>query len=90
VRLTAVAPITPPQLPQQPIATTEASTALIGEKTVWFNQQPMPAKLYDRTKLQSGHQFTGPASVFQYDTTTVITPEWETAVDPFGNLILTL
>jgi N-methylhydantoinase A len=89
VRLTAVAPITPPQLPQQPVTTTEASTALIGKKTVWFNQQPMPTKLDERAKLQPGHRFVGPAIVFQYDTTTVIPPEWETAVDVFGNLSLT-
>jgi N-methylhydantoinase A len=89
VRLTAVAPITPPQLPQQSPATTDADTAIIGEKTVWFNQHPMMAKLYDRTRLRSGHHFNGPAIVFQYDTTTVIPPAWETAVDPFGNLILT-
>ncbi|MCB8944832.1 MAG: hydantoinase/oxoprolinase family protein [Ardenticatenaceae bacterium] len=89
VRLTVVAPITPPQLPHYPPTATQADTALIGEKSVWFNQQPMTTKLYDRAKLQSGHRFTGPAIVFQYDTTTVIPPEWETAVDPFGNLILT-
>ena len=89
MRLTAVAPITPPQLPQHSPATTDANIALIGEKTVWFNQQPMSTQLYDRTKLQHGHRFTGPAIVFQYDTTTVIPPEWETAVDSFGNLILT-
>jgi N-methylhydantoinase A len=71
------------------VTTTEASTALIGEKTVWFNQKPMPTKLYDRAKLQPGHRFVGPAIVFQYDTTTVIPPEWETAVDVFGNLSLT-
>ncbi len=89
VRLTAVAPTLPPQLPQQPPTTTKANVALIGEKTVWFNQQAMPTRLYDRAKLQPGHHFTGPAIVFQYDTTTVIPPEWQTAVDPFGNLILT-
>jgi N-methylhydantoinase A len=61
----------------------------MGEKSVWFNQQPMPTKLYDRAKLQAGHRFAGPAIVFQYDTTTVIPPEWETAVDAFGNLLLT-
>jgi N-methylhydantoinase A len=49
----------------------------------------MPTKFYDRAKLQPGHRFVGPAIVFQYDTTTVIPPEWETAVDVFGNLSLT-
>ena len=89
VRLTAVASTMPPQLPQQPTTITKADTALISKKPVWFKQQPMPTSLYDRAKLQPGHHFTGPAIVFQYDTTTVIPPEWQTAVDPFGNLILT-
>jgi N-methylhydantoinase A len=90
VRVTAVAPVTPPQLTPRPPGPASAADALIGEKTVWFNQQPHPTSLYDREKLRPGHKFTGPAIVFQYDTTTVIPPEWETAVDAYGNLLLTI
>ncbi|MCP5100448.1 MAG: hydantoinase/oxoprolinase family protein [Chloroflexi bacterium] len=89
VRLTAVAPVTPPTLSKQPKAGTDATDAVLGEKQVWFKQRPYPTKLYDRKKLQPGNQFTGPAIVFQYDTTVVIPPEWETAVDAFGNLLST-
>ncbi len=89
IRLTAVAPVTPPPLPQYPLAESDAAAALVGEKEVWFNQQPVLTRLYDRARLRPGHQFPGPAIVFQYDTTTVVPPEWDTAVDSYGNLLLT-
>ncbi|PID86609.1 MAG: 5-oxoprolinase [Chloroflexi bacterium] len=88
VRVTAVAPVTPPPITKQPRTHTSAETACIGEKAVWFNQQPYPTKLYRRDKLQPGHKFTGPAIVFQYDTTIVIPMGWKTAVDEYGNLLL--
>ncbi|MBX3056304.1 MAG: hydantoinase/oxoprolinase family protein [Anaerolineae bacterium] len=89
IRLTAVAPVTPPPLPQYPPAEPDATAALVGEKEVWFNQQPVLTRLYNRARLRPGHQFPGPAIIFQYDTTTVVPPEWGTAVDVYGNLLLT-
>lgn len=85
VRITAVSPITPPALPTQPARTTQA--VALGQKPVWFHQHPTLTALYDRAALQPGHQFSGPAIIFQYDTTTVVPPGWETAVDGQGNLI---
>ncbi|MCA9954573.1 MAG: hypothetical protein KC434_07630, partial [Anaerolineales bacterium] len=89
LRVTAVAPVEPPQILQSPLGPADASAAILGQKSAWFGQQPQPTTLYDRDMLHPGHQFSGPAIVFQYDTTIVIPPEWETAVDPFHNLILT-
>jgi N-methylhydantoinase A len=89
VRVTAVVPITPLSLTRQPFSQTSAHDACLGEKTVWFNQRPYATNLYERDKLLPGHTFSGPAIVFQYDTTSVIPPEWKTAVDPYGNLVLT-
>jgi N-methylhydantoinase A len=89
IRLTAVAPITPPPLPQFPPANTDLAVAYVGEKPVWFAQQPMLTRLYDRHKLQAGHVVAGPAVLFQYDTTIVIPPGWQTAVDNYHNLLLT-
>ncbi len=89
IRLTAVAPVTPPPLPQYPMAEPDAAAALVGEKEVWFNQQPVVTRLYDRARLRPGHQFPGPAIIFQYDTTTVVPPGWDTAVDVYRNLLLT-
>lgn len=85
VRITAVSPITPPVLPTQPASPTQA--VVLGQKIVWFNQHPTLTTLYDRDSLRPGHQFSGPAVIFQYDTTTVVPPGWETAVDGQGNLI---
>ena len=59
-----------------------------GEKTVWFNGQPNRAGLYERQQLRAGQTVTGPAIVFQFDTTTVLPPGWRASVDRFGNLIV--
>ncbi|MFQ5398924.1 MAG: hydantoinase/oxoprolinase family protein [Anaerolineae bacterium] len=90
LRLSAVAPVSPPSLPAVPLGGSDAADALIGEKPVWFGQQVVPARLYDRARLQPRNRFAGPAIVFQYDTTTVIPPEWDAAVDQHRNLVLTI
>jgi len=89
VRVTAVADITPLHLPGRPAGSPDPTAAVLGQKRVWFGRQPHTAVLYEREKLLPGHRFPGPAIVFQYDTTTVIPPGWETAVDAFGNLLVT-
>ncbi|MCA9971746.1 MAG: hypothetical protein KC425_16085, partial [Anaerolineales bacterium] len=89
VRLTAVAPADFPELAPLPADGGAAQPAPLGEKAVWFSGQPATARLYDRAALRPGQQFSGPAVVFQYDTTTVVPPGWETAVDAVGNLLLT-
>jgi N-methylhydantoinase A len=88
LRVTAVTPTPPPDLPHHLPGSPDATSALLGHKPVWFEQRPWPTRLYDRRKLQPGHRFNGPAIVFQYDTTTVIPPGWEAAVDGYGNLVL--
>jgi N-methylhydantoinase A len=90
VRVTAVAPVEPPTLLRESLGEADATTAVVGQKPVWFKQQPQQTTLYNRDLLRPGHRFSGPAIVFQYDTTLVILPSWETAVDEMHNLILTL
>ncbi len=89
LRVTAVAPSRPLQMPQEPPGPADASAAVVGQKRVWFKQQPQPTTLYERARLRPGNQFSGPAILFQYDTTVVVPPGWETAVDSGANLILT-
>ncbi|RMG89118.1 MAG: hydantoinase/oxoprolinase family protein [Chloroflexi bacterium] len=88
-RLTAVFPITPPAIFAHPAQKDDPSSARLGTKQVWFDGQPITTSLYQRERLQPGNRFAGPAVVFQYDTTTVVPPGWETAVDSYGNLVLT-
>jgi N-methylhydantoinase A len=41
-----------------------------------------------RDRLIPGNSFAGPALVTQYDTTTVVPPGWNCAIDPFRNIVL--
>jgi N-methylhydantoinase A len=43
--------------------------------------------VYEREKLVPGVTIKGPAIVTQYDTTTVLPPEWQAHIDAIGNLI---
>ena len=60
-----------------------------GELPVWLQTQTSePIPCYDRSQLRAGHTFKGPAIVFQYDSTTLVLPHWQVAVDYWGNLLL--
>lgn len=88
IRLKVTAPITPPswQLPDRhPLATATP----IGWKEVWFApDRPTLTALYDRGQLTAGTQLFGPALLFQYDTTTLIPPNWAGNIDSHGHLLL--
>jgi N-methylhydantoinase A len=89
-RLAVVAPITLPDLPRLSGGTNADDIALIGEDLVWFGNDFMPAKLYERSRLEPGNRFHGPAVVYQYDTTTLLPSGWQAVVDWCENLILTI
>jgi len=88
LRLAAMAPGTPLPLSRAEATHTDAASACIGDKLVWFDNQERVTKMYDRSKLRSGHCFTGPALIVQYDSTTVVPPLWQVRVDEIGNLLV--
>jgi N-methylhydantoinase A len=45
--------------------------------------------LYDRESLPPGSSVSGPALLFQLDSTVYIAPGWQAAVDSYRNLVLT-
>ena len=45
-------------------------------------------QVYNRDLFEPGHKISGPAIVEQLDTTTVIQPEQEAAVDEYRNIII--
>ena len=53
-----------------------------------FSGGPTNARLYNRDKLGTGNQISGPAIVLQMDTTIVMPPGWSGSVDGYGNLLL--
>jgi N-methylhydantoinase A len=90
-RLTMDAPQPLPQLPPCPAGGVEPpAEAIAGHGPVWFGpDMTRPTAFYHRAALRAGNRISGPAIVFQYDTTTVIPPGWHGQVDSFGNLLLT-
>ena len=62
--------------------------AVIQDSRFYHEAQWHDAKIYDRNKLHSKHLIPGPAIVSEMDSTTVILPEHEAAVDVVGNLII--
>jgi N-methylhydantoinase A len=88
LRLKVEAQSDAPVLPPWPEARGPVDAARAGRKDVWFEGRPWPTDLYRRDLLGAGHEFEGPAVLFQYDTTTVVPPGWRAVVDGHGQLIL--
>lgn len=65
-----------------------ATDAWIGEQEMHLAQGIVTAKIYDRSKLAPGVQFSGPAIVTQLDATIVVSPGWTALVHSSGALIL--
>jgi N-methylhydantoinase A len=88
IRLTVAAPDEAFHIDREPIGEANADAALIGQKPVWFGSGFFPTHLYHRERLHAGNSFSGPAVVFQYDTTTIVPPGWQASVDEQRNLLL--
>lgn len=88
LRLQATGLVEKPILEEETINTGHTSSlqnARLGQKTLANGLQ---ADLYDRERLVPGAQFSGPALVFQFDSTLYVAPEWLARVDGYRNLIL--
>ncbi|MGM0373677.1 MAG: hydantoinase/oxoprolinase family protein [Chloroflexota bacterium] len=89
LRLQAVGMISKPIIDPEPVQQNDASTALIGKKKgLVGGGSPATFSLYKRELIQPGAHFSGPALVFQMDSTTYLPPHWKAQVDGYHNLIL--
>ncbi len=89
LRIQAVGTIPKPTIAPEPLERNDASSALIGEKPGLVGEGDSSSfKLYKRASLQPGARFSGPALVFQMDSTTYLPPHWKAHVDGYRNLIL--
>lgn len=92
MRLTALGAIQRPTLKE--IASGSSGSprpALKSTRQVYFAESGGQVKtsVYDRYRLQAGALLKGPAIVEEMDSTTVIHPGYQGAVDRFGNIVLT-
>jgi N-methylhydantoinase A len=67
----------------------EVRAAIVKQKQVWFGKQAWDTPLYQRERLPVDAEFTGPAVVVEYSSTTVVPPGWTCRVDERHNLVLT-
>ena len=92
LRMTVSGIMTKP--PQQAAAagTVDSSAAIARRKPVYFRSAGahVDTPVYDRSKLQAGQTFAGPALVEEHASTTVVQPGDSLHIDAFGNLHMTI
>jgi len=90
LRLTAIGKIVRPKMREIPQNGQDVSLALKEPRPAYFAEVGgfVDCSIYDRYKLEPGHEIQGPAIVEEVDSTTVIHPGYRAVADKFGNLFL--
>lgn len=90
VRMTVVGRIRRPTLPSLAKGGPDASEAVTAQRRVYFAEagSSVDCTIYNRQTLAAENRIPGPAIVEEYDSTTVIPPDFAAEVDVKGNLIL--
>lgn len=88
LRLVIAGTTAKPKLPELPSADGPAQP--LRRVSAVMRGRAVDAGLYDRADLRPGHRFSGPAIITQDDTTTIVPPAAEVAIDRLGNALVTL
>jgi N-methylhydantoinase A len=90
-RVAAVGAAEEARLPKDP-APGKLADARIGARDVFFEEAGglVAAEIYERDRLRSGVEFTGPAIVEQLDSTVVLPPGTSAVVDPYLNIVISV
>jgi len=89
VRLTAIGTMVKPKLKVEEKGPESPDKALKGTRDVYFREEGwISCPIYERDKLAHGNLIKGPAVIEESDSTIVIFPGFETAVDNYGNIIM--
>jgi N-methylhydantoinase A len=78
-----------PDLPTGELGSSDASGAVVDQHDVIFDGERVATKIYDRSKLEPGATFEGPAIVTEFDSTTVVLPGHQATVDVNFNILIT-
>ena len=89
-RITAVGAVDKADISAESGAVGDVAEAVKGERPVYFESigDFVETKVYDRTKLSSGHAIPAPAIIEERITTVVLHPGWTARMDGFGNVIM--
>ena len=78
-----------PELPTGELGDADASAAVVGSNRVRFGGVDHDTAIVDRSKLEPGMAFAGPAIVTEFDSTTVVLPGYSASVDAQFNVLIT-
>jgi len=79
----------PPVSEEGELGPADASHAVVDERhKIYLDGQWIPAKVYDRGKLERGNRITGPAVITEFDSTTVVLSGYTAEVDRFANILI--
>ncbi|MEA2071071.1 MAG: hydantoinase/oxoprolinase family protein [Asgard group archaeon] len=87
IRVNSIGLIKNPSLTKIPAGkTTPQENSIVDSREVFFDELDdfSSTPIYDRAKLCANNQLKGPAIIEQYDTTTVLPPNWKADIDEFG------
>jgi len=64
--------------------------SIIEQREVFFEEAGgfVESPVFRREELKAGNTIAGPAIIEQYDSTTVVYPQWASKIDSYGNVIL--
>ena len=66
----------------------DPSKAVVATAQIYMDNREQEAKIYDRTKLESGNRIVGPAIITEMDSTTLILSDHAGEVDKFGTIVI--
>ena len=66
----------------------DPAAAKIRDHEIWVDGGFKRAAIYDRAQLRAGDRIMGPAIVVEMDSTTLVLPDCEAVVDPFGVILI--
>ncbi|HEX6770104.1 MAG TPA: hypothetical protein VF208_12190, partial [Candidatus Binatia bacterium] len=88
-RLTTKVIVPKPKVAELPAQGANCDGAIKARRPAYFDGWH-DTPVYDRDKLHSGNQLSGPAIIEQMDSTTVVHPGQTAHIDRFGNIIIEL
>lgn len=90
LRVRAIGDVSPPGIETRATGSADSSEALCYERRLVFASGPRTVPFYNRRLLLPGHHVSGPAVIFQDDTTILLSETDDAHVDTWRNVLVTI
>ena len=87
LRVTAIGPISRPELPELPTGDGRPARAVMGVRPVFFDSW-VDAPIYARSELLPGDEISGPAVIEEFGSTIPLHPGFAARIDVLGNVLV--